>query len=594
MSLRPGISLAIAVSLLPVSARASAWHEAHLAGDEAHVRVDTRGMATVEHIIKWRIVHGPLKSIDLVGVDLGAVLDPTASVRTDDGRDLAAVVVRGEDSVVHVVVDSTHGVSRGVVTFDVRWQLDLVAAHAIVPDGASWRLSWSLPVAVNGFDLPRIVLDLPAAPEPPRSLGADLSAPEQGGGETDTLRREGDRDILEIIRPYAAHGESLAGAIHMDPRALPEVQDPSLRPVVAPSISAEPRRWESGAYFAALGVLGAAFALLAARRERAFAAACAVEPRSILGLIPLSGVLRAAAAGLALAVGVGAQGAGQPIWGGLFIAACVLCSAVRGVRGGPVPRGPGRWFPVRPEDAFRLSRTRWFRRVPWRSTLGALSLIGAAWASARLGPQGPWMVVIDCAPLVALLATGRRLQRPSVDLEIAGKLLHRPFSRLKETRSLRAVPWGRVGLDGKIDELRIRVLPQAPIPGVVGIEMGHAWSRTPVGWAPAPEVMVRVLEGSAASAKIGQSMPEARQGPGRRAQERVLRLIPEAPTDSACLRLVRRAVEILTDRRVGSNAARQVGTERRKPTIAPSTMAPPAAAPRQEQDWGTSIADATC
>jgi hypothetical protein len=589
MNLRAGLSLAVAVCMLLVTGRAFAWHEAHLVGDEAHVRVDTRGMATVEHILKWRIVHGPLKSIDLAGVDLEAVLEPTASVRTDDGHDLAAVVVRGEDSVVHVVVDSTHGVSRGVVTFDVRWQLDLVATHAIIPDGASWRLSWSLPVAVNGFDLPRIVLDLPAAPEPPRSLGGDLSAPEQGGGETDTLRRDGDRDILEIIRPYAAHGESLAGSIHLDPRALPEVQDPSLRPVAPPTISAEPQRWQSGAYFAALGALGAAFALLAARRERAFAAACAVEPRSILGLIPLSGVLRTAAAGLTLAVGVAVQGAGQPIGGSLLIAACVLCSAVRGVRGAPVARGPGRWFPVRPEDAFRISRARWFRKVPWRSALGALSLVGAAWASARLGPQGPWMVLIDCAPLMALLATGRRLQRRSVDLEIAGKLLHKPFSRLKEVRSLRAVPWGRVGLDGKIDELRIRVLPQVPVPGVVGIEMGHAWSRTSVGWAPAPEVMVRVLEGSAAAAKIGQSMPDARQAPGRRSQERVLRLTPEAPTDSACLGLVRRAAEILTDRRAGSGIERQEGTERRKPIVAL-----PVAARGRGQDWGTSIGDATC
>jgi hypothetical protein len=476
------------------------------------------------------------------------------------------------------------------VTFDVRWQLDLVATHAIVPDGASWRLSWSLPVAVNGFDLPRIVLDLPAAPEPPRSLGGDLSAPEQGGGETDTLRRDGERDILEIIRPYAAHGEALAGAIHLDPRALPEVKDPSLRPVVAPSVSATPRRWQSGAYFVALGVLGAAFALLATRRERAFAAACAVERRSILGLLPLSGVLRAAAAGLTLAVGVAVQGAGQPLGGGLLIAACVLCSAVRGVRGGPVPRGPGRWFPVRPEDAFRVSRARGLRRVPWRTALGAFSLVGAAWASARLGPEAPWMVVIDCAPLVALLVTGRKLQRPSVDLEVAGQLLHRPFSRLKkEARSLRVVPWGRVGLDGKIDELRIRVLPQSPVPGVVGIEMGHAWSRTPVGWAPAPEVLVRVLEGSAAAAKLGKSMPEARQVPGRRARERVLRLTPATPTDSACVGLVRRAAEILTDRRAGSGGARQAGTERRKPIVAPQV-----GKPRPGPDWGTSIADATC
>src|SRR5580658_2458355 len=298
MHLRQGISLAVGGSALLVTVQAYAWREAHLVGDEARVHVDAHGLASIEHILKWRVVHGPLESVDLAGVDVGAVLDPAAFVRTEDGHDLTAHVVRGDDSVVRVVLDSPRALARGVATFDVRWQIDLVATHAIVPDGESWRLSWSLPVAVNGFDLPRILLDLPAAPEPPRSLGGDLSAPEQGGGETDTLRRDGERDILEIIRPYAAHGESLAGAIHLDPRALSEVHDPSLRPVVPPSISAEPRRWQSGVYFAALGILGAGFALLAARRERAFATACAVEPRLIRGLIPLPGVLRAAAAGL--------------------------------------------------------------------------------------------------------------------------------------------------------------------------------------------------------------------------------------------------------------------------------------------------------
>src|SRR5271170_1588664 len=104
MRLRQGIALAVAVSVLLVTAKAFASHEAHLAGDEARVRVDARGLANVEHILKWRVVHGSLKSIDLAGVDPSAVLDPTGSVRAEDGRDLPTVVVRGEDSVVHVVV----------------------------------------------------------------------------------------------------------------------------------------------------------------------------------------------------------------------------------------------------------------------------------------------------------------------------------------------------------------------------------------------------------------------------------------------------------------------------------------------------------
>ncbi len=587
MRLRCGVSLAVGVSVLLATVQAYAWREAHLAGDEARVHVDARGIASIEHLLKWRVVHGPLESIDLAGVDVGAVLEPAASVRTEDGHDLTAHVLRGDDSVVHVVLDSPRALTRGVATFDVRWQIDLVATHAIVPDGESWRLSWSLPVAVNGFDLPRILLDLPAAPEPPRSLGGDLSAPEQGGGETDTLRRDGDRDILEIVRPYAAHGESLAGAIRLDPRALPEVSDPSLRPVARPPPSGEPRRWESGGWVGAAGLLGIAFGLLVARRDRAFVAACAAGRASVRGLVPVSNGVRAALAGLTLAAGVMFQILEQPIAGGLLLAACVLCAALRGARGAPVARGPGQWFPVRPEDAFQPSRWASLRRLPWRAMVAGLGIVGVAWAAGRLSAQGPWLVVVDSAPFVALFATGRRSQLASVDLQVAGRLLRKAFARLKKTRGLRVMAWGRVGLDGAIDELRLRVLPQAAVPGVVGIEMGHAWSRTLAGWAPAPEVMVRILEGSAAAAKIEQAMPDAMPVPGRRAQERVVRLVPKTPTDSACEALVRRAADILTDRRVGSSSHRQEGTERRKPLHVPAGTA-------ARHDWGPSMVDATC
>jgi len=586
MGLRLGISVAAGAMALLATAQAYAWREAHIVGDEERVHVDSRGIASIEHLLKWRVVHGPLESIDLAGVDVGAVIDPATSVQTDDGRELTAHALRGDDSVVHVVLDSPRALSRGVATFDVRWQIDLVATHAIVPDGSSWRLSWSLPVAVNGFDLPRVVLDLPAAPEPPRSLGGDLSAPEQGGGETDTLRRDGDRDILEIIRPYAAHGESLTGAIHIDPRALPEVNDPTLRPVPSRPTSIEPRRWQSAAWLG-VGALGVVFGLLVAGRGGAFAAACTAERASVRGLVPLSNAVRGVLAGLTLAIGMSFQILDQPIAGGFFVAACVLCSALGGAVATPIARGPGRWFPVRPEHAFRPSRPASLRSVPWRRGVVALAILGTACAARRFGPQGPWLVVMDCAPLVALFATGRSSQLASVDLGVAGRLLRKPFVRLKATRGLRVVAWGRVGLDGAIDELRIRVLPQLAVPGVVGIEMGHAWNRTPVGWAPAPEVMVRVLDGSAAAARIGQALPDTRPLPGRRAQERVLRLIPKMPTDSACEALVRRAADILTDRRVGSGFHWDEGAERRSPLRAPVRHEP-------RHDCGPSVLDATC
>jgi len=587
---RPWIALAAAlVALLGTGPAYAAWHEAHLAGDEGRVRVDPRGMASVEHLLKWRVVHGPLKSIDLTGVDPAAILDPTATVRTEDGRDLTAHVARGDDSVVRVLVDSPQALTRGVATFDVRWQIDLVATRAISIDGASWRLSWSMPAAVNGFDLPRMVFDLPTAPEPPRSLGSDLTAPGEAGGETATLRREGERDLLEIIRPYVAHGESVAGTLRIDPRALPEVVDPSLRPPRPPSVSSERYSWRQISLFGVLGVVGLAFGLLVAGKDRAFATACALDRASLRGLVPLGSGARATLAGFALAAGLALQVSGQAMAGGLLVAICVLCAALRAPSVGPSARGPGRWFPLRPEDAFRQRRGPGsLPSVPWWASMGAIALVAAvAWAARRLMPQGSWLVAMDAAPIVPLLVTGCRSQHPVVDLQAAGQLLHRAFLSLKATRGLRVVPWARVGLGGTIDELRIRALPQGAVPGVVGIEMGHAWSRTPVGWAPAPEVLVRVLEGSAAAAKLVQALPHARLVPGRRAQERVLSLAPATPTRRACQALVRRAAELLTDRRLASDSPREGAAERRKEFPSLKVRGHP-------QDRRPSIADATC
>ena len=79
------------------------------------------------------------------------------------------------------------------------------------------------------------------------------------------------------------------------------------------------------------------------------------------------------------------------------------------------------------------------------------------------------------------------------------------------------------------------------MPGVVGIEIGRAWSTTPAGWAATPEVLVRVLEGSSAAAKLAQVLPRARSLPGRRGDERVVRLRPRAGTRASTFALTRGA-----------------------------------------------------
>jgi hypothetical protein len=255
---------------------------------------------------------------------------------------------------------------------------------------------------------------------------------------------------------------------------------------------------------------------------------------------------------------------GQCIAGGGLVALAVLCAALRFPPSRPVAREPGRWLPVRPEDAVRPDNggsSRWW-------ALAAIAGVGLiAFVAWRVDPQASRWAVLDFTPILPLFLTGCSSQRPVVGPAQSARLLSRAFSSLKGGRILRVVPWARVGLNGAIDELRLLVTPCIAVPGVVAIELGHTWCRTPVGWAPAPEVLVRTVAGSSAAAKLVQIAPGRRLDLGRRVQERVARIAPPAPTREACVALVRRLANHLTDRRLPSSGPQNgmgwQGSERR-------------------------------
>jgi hypothetical protein len=125
------------------------------------------------------------------------------------------------------------------------------------------------------------------------------------------------------------------------------------------------------------------------------------------------------------------------------------------------------------------------------------------------------------------------------------------FRRLRPIDSLRVAPWARLA-DQTLapDELRLLVLPRAAMPGLIGVEIGLAWSSTPVGWTGRPEVLARVIDGSAAAEKLTRELPAARLIPGRRADERVAVLTPQSATRAGGAALVRALAGALTDRRV--------------------------------------------
>jgi hypothetical protein len=569
---RRAIALAVALCALMATARASAWQEAHQTGGDVEVHVDPAGVASIRDVLRWRVVRGPLHWIDLANVDASAVVEPAVSVAGEDGHTLSAHASRREGNVIRVEVDDAHAFMRGTFAFDVRWSVDGLKSGLIVRDGAAWRLAWSSPLATDGFEMAKTTFDLPAAREAPLAVFADTGAVDTGA--LSTLHREPASDVLELVRPHVARGESVTWALRLDPNALAAVVDPAVRPVAAIRPPAEPDRVREVSSALALLALAISFSALVAHKARGVAAACAARGVRSRSLAPLPDGLRAMAAGVLLAAGVGLQASDSLTPGTALVAAAILVAALRPPVARQAARGPGRWLALRPDEAFETAPggahpvdvlDASTRKGRLAALTAGLLVAGLAVAARRIDSHVPWLIALDAAVLVPLFGTGRSCDLPPDGACASSSWLATLFADLRAIGSLRVAPWARILAGGATaDELRLLVLPRVVMPGVVGVEIGRAWSTTPAGWAATPEVLVRVLDGSSAAAKLALVLPGARALPGRRTDERVVRLTPRASTRTSLVALTRRLVEALTDRRAPSPAVDWAGPVERR------------------------------
>lgn len=565
-------ALASGALLLSVARPALAWQEAHEIGDDVTVHVDGAGVAQVEHHVRWHVVRGPLKSVDMVNVAPSAAVEPEVTVTGEDGHTFDARAERHDERTVRIVPGEPRALMRGNFTFDVRWRVDLAATHALTRDGSTWRLAWSAPVAADGFDAATTVFEVPAAPDPPVAIVADTGAVDDGA--VASLRREPGTDALSLVRPHVARGEAPLWTLRLDPRALPLVVDPTLRPTAEAKLPPEPDRVHDAALAVALAALGLAFGLLVHRRGSAHAKACAARDVKPRALLPLGDVTRAAVAGAALAGAVFLQVVGRTSPAAACVALATLAAALRAPAGKIAVRGPGRWLSLTPQHAFaRAARGRASGLLAASGILGAVLV--AAVVAGRFDPDGPWLAALDGLALLPLVLTGRPSQLPPHPATSAAPWLERVFARLRRVASLRVSPWARIPEASPApvpDELRLLVLPRAAMPGVLGVEVGLAWSHSPTGWVGTPEVLARVLDGSAAATRLAREMPAARVVPGRRPEERVMRLVPRSPTRGRTAALVRSLTDVLTDRRVVLAPATWKGQDRRAPAPPPDAV----------------------
>ena len=524
------------------------WQEVHLGGVDVRVNVGRDGHADIVHKIVYRVVAGTLRAVELDGFDPDLDLDPAGSVTGEDGAKLALFVARDDKGVVHATVDDAKGLKRGIYTFELRYKVTFIKARLLL-DGAFLLMKLRTPSMREGIDGMRVVFDLPSAPTEPQLAG--------GAGVDDgvlvTLRRSAERDELELVRPHVARGENVEWAARVDRKALPAVDDPTLHPTrPPPAVRADSERWIHLALAAFVGLL---FAALVAKKGALVLARARLQHAEVRGLVPSSPALRALGAGLALAAAVRMELLAEHLLGAVWIGVAMLLSAVRVVAPSRSARAAGPWLPLKVEDVFdaKASNADTFDAGTRRGRIVLFSVAAlfavTAPLLARLGTDVPYFVALDLVALVPIFFTGLGTQLPP-DVARAAALLAKPFERLG--RMMKVAPYGHVPRGAADpDEIRILALPRLAMPGLQGIEVGVAWEKSGTTFVPFYGVLVRVLDGSFAAAKMASHLAGvARPLPGRRPEERVYQLKPRMPYAGAAVELVTELAEQLRDRRV--------------------------------------------
>lgn len=547
-------ALALAIAL-----PARAWVQTEVDSDAVTVDVARDGSAIVSHQLLMTVHGGPLLGFDLAGVDDDARPVPQATVwRASSGKHATTPVPllldKKEDGSLHVEINQTRGLKHGSYLFKFQYRTQLLARHLLVSAGPRVNLTWIGPRYSDGIDTAHVVFRLPSAPLPPRlaPAGPETESDEAPQGTfLSGLRRSGDHDELDVVRPHIAKGEPAVWRIQADARAF-DAFAPPRAPAVAPPTRAAPPRVRRRLALLASGLLIAlAYALLVAFKWRAVAAGCKGARASPRALVPLPAVVRAPLAGFALtgAAAVGALTDHATLAAALLLVAMALASHLT-PRAAPPLRGPGRWLPLSEQEAFRKIKVarpgRWLDAgAPQGFVVFGVLLVAASAIGLRLLPSSPYqalLVVLGSSCLLPIFCTGRTAELPPDAAHEPRVLLRWLGAKLKKDASLKVVPWARIA-EGRAepDELRLLVLPRHHLSGLRSIEVAVEYHHGGGGSIALPCVLVRAVDGSDAYRSLPRSLVWTR---GRKPEERVAIVRPALPTRASCLALVRRILRL--------------------------------------------------
>src|SRR5690606_24114623 len=155
--------------------------------------------------------------------------------------------------------------------------------------------------------------------------------------------------------------------------------------------------------------------------------------------------------------------------------------------------------------------------------------------AARLFDTSPYLgacLLLGSSVLLPLFCTGRAGELPPDGLSYACELLGDVARRLARDATLVVKPIGRVAAaSGELDELRLSIATERPVPGLLGIELGLELREHLGGYATRPVLVVRAAEGSECQRALPRGITWMR---GRSADERASLIRPKLPSAASC------------------------------------------------------------
>lgn len=549
------LSLPAALVWVLASGPASAWVESSVLSDAVTIEIEPQGQAVVSHDLWMRIRGGPLKGTELDGIDSDAEPMADAEVvkisngsRVDQTKPL--LLSRGDDDTLHIEVDDQQGLRNGTYSFRFKYRTDLRSRSRIGLRGSWSEIAWVGPRYPAGLDVAKVTFRVPHNATAPRLPEIDPSTDGVVQGELptaaflSTLRRGSEKDELELVRPHVAKGEPVLWRVWASPTTFPWFAEAKRerRAAEAPSVVSPRSPLGKGSPLLLAFLLAVATAVGVLMKDRCVSIAAAQQNCVHRPWVALGPHLRAASSaillGLALLLAVRFD---APATGTIaLLLGLTLMIYRRPVRPRQL-RGPGRWLPLHPDEAFGLEsagvRSGRYLDASTRQGKGLLVvafLLTTSCGVALFRTQPYLAVIVGLATVIPwpLLLTGRAAELPRGLRNRDRVALKRMYRRLRHHSELRVHVVGRfVPGESQPDEIRLKIASSRLDPRITGVEVA----------ALGPEnsgklcLLVRLADGREGMPWLPGAKSLSR---GRHPDERVFAYLPTLAAQSRLLALL--------------------------------------------------------